>query len=87
MPPSLPRDVPPPTRLQCWLVSPLVHNGILALIIINAVILGLETSPAAMRAWGPALVALDTAILAVFVVEIVLRIVAPSSAMPGACSI
>jgi voltage-gated sodium channel len=74
--PSLPLAAPPPTRLQSWLVSPLVHNGILALIIINAVILGLETSPAAMRAWGPALLALDQAILAVFVVEIALRIVA-----------
>ena len=76
MPSSLPPAAPPPTRLQSWLVSPLVHNGILALIIINAVILGLETSPAAMRAWGPALLALDQAILAVFVVEIALRIVA-----------
>jgi voltage-gated sodium channel len=76
MPPSLPRTAPSPTRLQSWLVSPLVHNGILTLIIINAVILGLETSPAAMRAWGPTLRALDQAILAVFVVEIVLRIAA-----------
>jgi voltage-gated sodium channel len=76
VPPSLPRTEPPPTRLQSWLASPLVQNGILTLIIINAVTLGLETSPAAMRAWGPALTALDKAILAVFVVEIVLRIVA-----------
>jgi len=50
VPPSLPRTAPPPTRLQSWLARPLVHNGILTLIIINAVILGLETSPAAMRA-------------------------------------
>jgi voltage-gated sodium channel len=80
VPPSLPRTAPPPTRLQSWLASPLVQNGILALIIINAVTLGLETWPAAMRAWGPVLVALDKAILSVFVVEIVLRIVAHRSA-------
>jgi len=76
VPPNPPRTAPPPTRLQSWLASPLVQNGILTLIIINAVTLGLETSPAAMQAWGPALLALDKAILAVFVVEIVLRVVA-----------
>ncbi len=43
MPPSLPRTAPPPTRLQTWLASPLAHNSILTLIIVNAVILGLET--------------------------------------------
>jgi voltage-gated sodium channel len=62
--------------LQAFLARPAVANSVLALIIINAVILGLETSQAVMQAWGPTLVALDKAILAVFVVEIVLRIVA-----------
>jgi voltage-gated sodium channel len=66
----------PHTALQAFLARPAVANGVLALIIINAVILGLETSPAVMQAWGPTLMALDKAILAVFVVEIVLRIVA-----------
>lgn len=46
------------------------------LIIINAVILGLETSPAIMAAWGPLLVALDKALLAVFVAELAMRMVA-----------
>jgi voltage-gated sodium channel len=57
-----------------------VQNTVLVLIVINAVVLGLETSAAAMQAWGPALVALDKAILAVFVFEIALRIVAFRSA-------
>jgi len=64
------------TRLSNWLALPAVQHSVLALIILNAIILGLETSPAAMAAWGPVLKTLDRAILAVFVVEIVLRIVA-----------
>ncbi len=76
MPPTLPPSTVPHTALQAFLARPAVANGVLALIIINAVILGLETSPAVMQAWGPTLMALDKAILAVFVVEIVLRIVA-----------
>ncbi|MCU0813435.1 MAG: ion transporter [Burkholderiaceae bacterium] len=51
-----------------------MQNVILALILVNAVILGMETSPALMAAWGPALIALDKAILAVFVVEIAARL-------------
>jgi voltage-gated sodium channel len=46
---------------------------ITALIVINAVLLGLETVPSVMAAWGPAIFAADGAILAVFVVEIALR--------------
>lgn len=47
---------------------------IVALIVVNAVILGLMTSDAVMADAGVILVALDGAILAVFVVEILLRI-------------
>ncbi len=49
---------------------------LIALILINAVVLGLETSPSIMAAWGPWLVAADRAILAIFVVEIILRLLA-----------
>lgn len=63
-------------RLKVLLARRAVTNGVLALIIINAIILGLETSATVMHAWGPQLIALDTAILAVFVVEIALRIAA-----------
>jgi len=51
------------------------ERAITALIIFNAIILGLETSPRAMQAFGPALEALDEAILGVFVIEILARIV------------
>jgi voltage-gated sodium channel len=53
-----------------------VQNSIMALIVVNAVILGLETVPAAMAAYGTILLAVDHVILGVFVVEILLRIYA-----------
>ncbi|HEV7369466.1 ion transporter [Arenibaculum sp.] len=56
--------------------QPWFQKTILVLILINAVILGLETSPAVMAAAGPVLRAVDGVILAVFVVEIALRMVA-----------
>ena len=46
---------------------------ITALIVINAVTLGLETSETAMAAFGPLLVVIDHAILAVFVLELLAR--------------
>jgi voltage-gated sodium channel len=46
---------------------------IAALIILNAIILGLETSPAIMAQAGNVLKAIDGAILAVFVVELLMR--------------
>ncbi|MCP4333074.1 MAG: ion transporter [Gammaproteobacteria bacterium] len=56
--------------------SPGVINVIMFLIVINAVILGLETVPAAMEGYGAILLAVDHVILGVFVVEILLRIYA-----------
>jgi voltage-gated sodium channel len=48
----------------------------MAVILFNAVLLGMETSPAIMSDWGPIIRALDRACLAVFVVEIALKLVA-----------
>lgn len=47
---------------------------IMGLILVNAVLLGLETSATVMAAWGPQLEALDAIILGVFVAEIVVRL-------------
>ena len=47
---------------------------IIALIVVNAITLGLETSPAIMASAGFALVALDHAVLAIFVAELAIRI-------------
>ncbi len=76
-------DLPPDTaraRLQVWLGSARVQNTVLALIIVNAITLGMETSDTLMAAWGPQLVVLDRALLSVFVVEVLLRIWAWRSA-------
>ena len=56
--------------------APKAQYFIMFLIVINAVILGLETVPAAMQSYGPLLIAIDQLILGVFVIEILLRIYA-----------
>lgn len=49
---------------------------ILTLILINAVLLGMETSASLMAQYGPILLGLDKLLLGVFVIEILLRIFA-----------
>lgn len=63
-------------RTGAWIESPRMQNVIIALIMVNAVTLGLETSPAVMAQFGSVLEALDRAILSVFVVEIGLKLFA-----------
>ncbi len=60
---------------------PLVENrrfqfGILALIVINAITLGLETWPAAMQTAGPLILTIDRFALIVFTIEVLLRLLA-----------
>ena len=73
-----PTPAPPAagSRLHRFLERPAFQTMILWLILVNAVILGLETSPAVMASYGALLKALDAAILAVFVAEIGLRLAA-----------
>lgn len=56
------------------LEHPMTERVITALILLNAVTLGLETYPAIMERFGPFLIALDTAILSVFVAELVAKL-------------
>jgi voltage-gated sodium channel len=58
------------------LERPIVRNGIIAVILFNAVLLGLETSASIMADWGPLIRALDMTCLAIFVIEIALKLVA-----------
>lgn len=51
-------------------------NTVTGLIVLNAIILGLETSDAAMQAAGPVLQAIDRALLAIFCAELVLKLAA-----------
>jgi len=62
--------------LGAWVESKWVQNFIIGLIVINAIILGMETSPTIMTHIGPQLLALDKLILGVFVVEIGLKLIA-----------
>ncbi len=61
-------------RLADWLETRLFRNTITGVILFNAVILGMETSGTLMAAAGPLLVALDTACLTVYVIELSLKL-------------
>lgn len=63
-------------HLGVMMESKTVVRLITTLIIINAVILGMQTYPSLMAQWGEVLIALDKLILAVFILEIALRFVA-----------
>lgn len=65
---------PTRTGLAAFIDRPAFHNAILALILVNAVTLGLETSATVMARYGDPIHLLDKAILAVFVIEIALRL-------------
>ena len=67
---------PPAAASRHWVERPRVQRAIMALIIINAIILGLETVPSVMASYGEILVTIDKIILGVFVIEILLRIIA-----------
>lgn len=63
------------SRLADAMENQRIQRGITILIIINAVILGLETSDTVMAQFGPALEAIDHAILAVFVIELTIKMI------------
>ncbi|UWQ18109.1 ion transporter [Jannaschia sp. M317] len=62
--------------LAAFLDRPIIRNVIIAVILLNAVILGLETVPPVMARFGPLLTALDTACLAIFVAELLAKMIA-----------
>ena len=61
---------------KAWVEHPKFDAFITVLIIVNAITLGLETYPVAMAAFGPLLLIIDRVCLAVFVVELLLRMAA-----------
>lgn len=63
-------------RLGRWIESAGPRNFIIVLILVNAVILGLETSPAIMDRIGGVLILINQVVLAVFVVEILIKLYA-----------
>ncbi|MGA0110916.1 MAG: ion transporter [Chthoniobacterales bacterium] len=71
------RDTPAwRVRLARWIESPRVVSFIIGVILVNAAILGLETDRNLMARSGVLLVALDKACLAVFIIEIVCKLLA-----------
>ncbi|MFD0860336.1 ion transporter [Roseovarius aquimarinus] len=63
-------------RLDAFLSRDWVRQVIIGVIIFNAIILGMETSAPLMEQFGPLIIALDTACLAFFVIEIGLKLYA-----------
>ncbi len=63
-------------QLQLLLDRPAVQRAIIIVILLNALILGLETVPALTATYGTLLLQLDRACLTIFVVELTLAIVA-----------
>ena len=61
-------------RLNQFVDHRLFQSSIMCLIILNAVILGLQTSPVVMEAIGSEINLLDEVMLIIFVIELVLRI-------------
>jgi len=74
LPDPLFRGAPSLKQLKALVTSPRTERIVTALIVVNAITLGLETSPWAMANFGPLLIALDQAVLTVFVIEIAARI-------------
>lgn len=50
--------------------------SIVGAIIFNAITLGLETVPSVMDVWGPGILAIDKAFIAIFTIEIALKLIA-----------
>ncbi len=63
-------------RLHIGLETPLVQRTIIVVILLNAIILGLETVPAVFSRYGELLTLLDRICLGIFVVELSLGILA-----------
>ena len=63
-------------RLARWVESSAIQKLIVAVILLNGLILGLETSPAVMAYVGPVVLWLDKLCLIVFIVELGVKLVA-----------
>jgi len=66
----------PVRRLAGWVESPVVQRVLIGLILLNALVLGLESYPGLAARWGETLTLVDRIILAAFVMEIGVRIAA-----------
>lgn len=65
-----------PAAVGAFVESPRIRHFILGVIVLNAIVLGLETSDGVMAVAGPLLVAVDMVCLAIFVAEIAAKLYA-----------
>ncbi len=63
-------------QLSDFLDRPQVQYAIIAVIVVNAIVLGMETSQTLMAAAGPLIIGIDKACLAIFTVEIAAKLFA-----------
>lgn len=63
-------------RLAEWVEAPRIQHAVIAVILVNAAILGLETNAAAMESWGVVLKLLDKLCLLVFIAELGMKLLA-----------
>jgi voltage-gated sodium channel len=63
-------------RIEQFVNHPTIQHFLVFLIVVNAAILGIETSHEVMDAWGHELILLDHVILGIFITEIVLLMAA-----------
>ena len=63
-------------RIGAWVESKSVQHAIITVIVLNAIVLGLETSNRLMAGYGEVLVILDHIMLGIFVVEIAVKLYA-----------
>ena len=61
-------------RLKDFIEADLTRNLIIVLIVINAIVIGIETSPEAVAVAGPLLKAIDLFALTIFVIEILIKL-------------
>lgn len=73
---SVEQRLSPRRAAGAWVESFGFQKFIIALILVNAVILGLETSSAVMAGYGDILLTLDRLILGVFVLELLIKLFA-----------
>ena len=73
--PGLAGEAPGVTgRLKAFIEAGATRQAIVAVIIVNAIVIGLETSPSVMAVAGTLLTLLDTLALAVFVAELAIKL-------------
>jgi voltage-gated sodium channel len=63
-------------RVGQWIDSPRMQNSIIAVIVLNAVTLGMETSPFLMQQIGGLLLGIEYAVLTIFILEILIKLFA-----------